>query len=168
MSFFILSVSNPGDAQGLARVERREVELELRVFDGIRGEHVRAEWRHAPLEALAEIPHLALARAPRREVTREPVGDVGEQPAAEELVRPTVGRVAPDRIAGAGPPAWQSAQARPAGPFSPHHPWASSARRMAGLFVGSRLSPKPTGFFRVNGFRSASVSGGRGPVSVWR
>src|SRR5947208_17002014 len=94
MSFFILSVADAGDAQGLARVERREVELELRVFDGIRGEHVRAEWRHAPLEALAEIPHLALTRAPRREVTREPVGDVGEQPAAEGLVRPTVGRVA--------------------------------------------------------------------------
>src|SRR5207245_703140 len=159
----------------LARVERREVELELRVFDGIRGEHVRAEWRHAPLEAPAEVPHLALARAPRREVTREPVGDVGEQPAAEELVRPTVGRVAVGArmVALADLPIERRLPARdrgprPAGPCSPRRPWASSARRIAGLFVGSRLSPKPTGFFRVNGFRSASVSGGRGPVSVWR
>ena len=77
-------------------------------------------------------------------------------------------RVATDRIARSGPPGWQSAHARPAGPFCSHGAWASSARSTAGLFVGSRLSPNPTGFLRVSGFRSGSVSGGSGPLSVWR
>src|SRR2546429_105162 len=79
--------------QGFAVVERREVELELGVLDGIRREHVRAERCHAPLDALAEIPHLALARAPCRQVACQPVARVGEQAAAEKLAGATVARV---------------------------------------------------------------------------
>src|SRR3990172_10752707 len=67
-----------------------------------------------------------------------------------------------------GPPAWQSAQAFPAGPFLLHTAIALSARRTAGLFVGSRLSPKPTGLARVLGFRFGSFSGGTGPFKAWR
>src|SRR5262245_58344854 len=66
------SVADPRHADGLAHVERREVELELRVLDGIGGEHVRTERRHAPLHALARVPDVALARAPGREMPREP------------------------------------------------------------------------------------------------
>src|SRR3989454_5954166 len=77
-------------------------------------------------------------------------------------------RVATPRIARATPPSWQSAQARPVGPRAVHRASALSARSTAGLFVGSRVSPKPTGFRRVKGLRSGSFSGGSGPLSVWR
>src|SRR5215470_8691299 len=43
------SVANAGNADRLALVERRQEELELGVLDGVGGEHVRAERRHAPL-----------------------------------------------------------------------------------------------------------------------
>src|SRR6266850_2460028 len=78
----------------LADVEAREEELELGVLDGVGGQHVRPQRRHAPLEALAHVPDLVAVRAPRREVARHALGDVGEPPAAEELVRAALGRVA--------------------------------------------------------------------------
>src|SRR2546427_9853597 len=87
-------MSDPGNVERLAPIERRQVELELGVLDGVRGQHVRAERCHAPLEALAEVPYFAPVRAPRREVARQPVADVGEQPAAEELLGALVGGAA--------------------------------------------------------------------------
>src|SRR5690242_4809179 len=66
------------------------------------------------------------------------------------------------------PPAWQVAQALPDGPGSAHRAEASSARSTAGLLVGSRLSPNPTGLWRVSGFRSGLVSAGSGPRWVLR
>src|SRR6185436_13354065 len=88
------SVTDARDVEGLAVVELREVELELRVLDGVGGQHVGAQRRHAPLEALAHVPGVVLARAPGREVAREPAGHVPQQPAAQELVGALVGRVA--------------------------------------------------------------------------
>src|SRR5262245_22580213 len=78
--------ADAGHADGLALIERRQVELELGVLHGVGGEHVHAERGHAPLHPLAHVPHVALAGAPRREVAREPGLDVGEQAPAEELV----------------------------------------------------------------------------------
>src|SRR5574341_408301 len=75
-------------------------------------------------------------------------------------------RVATPFIALPAPPGWQSAHALPAGPFWAQSPSAPSARSTPGLLVGSRLSPKPTGFFRVNGLRSGSFSEGTGPLRV--
>src|SRR2546426_10126311 len=77
-------------------------------------------------------------------------------------------RVATPRIARATPPSWQSAHAFAIGPGAVHSASAPSVRSTAGLLVGSRLSPNPTGFRRVNGLRSGSFSGGTGPLSVWR
>src|SRR2546425_144200 len=88
------SVPNPRHAHRLAVVERRQVELELGVLDGVGGQHVGAERRHAPLEAPANVPGGALTGAPRREVARESLGHVDEHPAAQELVGAALGRVA--------------------------------------------------------------------------
>src|SRR5690349_2135896 len=67
------SVADPGRVDRLADVERRQEQLELGVLDGVGGEHVRAERRHAPLQALAHVPDLVLTRAPRGEVARQPL-----------------------------------------------------------------------------------------------
>src|SRR5258707_57014 len=45
-----------GGVQRLADIEGREEELELGVFDGVGGQHVGPERRHAPLESLAHVP----------------------------------------------------------------------------------------------------------------
>src|SRR5258708_17156380 len=83
-----------GGVQRLADVEGREEELELGVFDGVGGQHVGPERRHAPLESLAHVPDLVAVRAPRRKMPRQPLGDVGQPAAPEELVRAALGRVA--------------------------------------------------------------------------
>src|SRR6266571_8783196 len=63
-----------------------------------------------------------------------------------DMTRPYAGRyfgylVATPFMAFSGPPAWQSAQAFPAGPLVDHEVTAFSLNRIAGLLVGSRLSP---------------------------
>src|SRR5207302_4105098 len=78
----------------LADVEGREEELELGVLDGVGGQHVGPERRHAPLESLAHVPDLVAVGAPRRKMPRQPVGDVDQPAAPEELVRAALGRVA--------------------------------------------------------------------------
>src|SRR5262245_20684740 len=79
-------VTDAGDADRLPLIERRQVELELGVFHRVGREHIDAEWRHAPLHALAHVPDVTLARSPGRKVTGEPPLDVGEKTAAEKLV----------------------------------------------------------------------------------
>src|SRR6266571_5068736 len=81
-----LLMTNTGSVDRLADVERRQVELELRVLHGVGGQHVGSERRHAPLHPLAHVPDVVLARAPRRRVPREAPRDVAEKPAAQELV----------------------------------------------------------------------------------
>ena len=49
--------------------------------------------------------------------------------------------VATPLMARSGPPAWQSAQALPAGPFVDHAARAFSAKTIAGFVAGSKLSP---------------------------
>src|SRR5207248_2830578 len=161
-------MTDAGHGEGPAVVEGRQVELELRVLDRVGGEHVRPEGRHAPLEALAQVPDLAPVGAPRREVAREPDARVREESPAEESVGAVLGRVAIGArvvaLTDAPVEARLPAQDRPARQGAS----ASSASNTAGLFVGSRLSPKPTGFWRVAGLRSGSRSAGAGPLSVWR
>src|SRR5215472_16182086 len=88
------SMTNAGDGEGLAVVEGGEEELELGVLHGIRGQHVGPQGRHAPLHALAQVPHLALARAPGGKVSGEPGRHVTQEAATEELACPPIGRVA--------------------------------------------------------------------------
>src|SRR5947207_6044748 len=87
-------MTDPGSGDRLADVEGREEELELGVLDGVGGQHVGPERRHAPLEALAHVPDLVAVGAKRRKMPRQPLGDVGQPAAAEELVRAALGRVA--------------------------------------------------------------------------
>src|SRR5262249_62280666 len=63
-------VTDARHAEGLTVVERGQVELQLRVLDRVRREHVHAERRYAPLEALAYVPYFGPVGAPRREVPR--------------------------------------------------------------------------------------------------
>src|SRR6266566_3984957 len=133
------SVPNPRHAHRLAVVERRQVELELGVLDGVGGQHVGAERRHAPLEAPAHVPGGALTGAPRREVARESLGHVDEHPAAQELVGAALGRVAV----------------------------GARVIALADAPVERCLAPGQ-GRRRVSGLRSASCSGGIGPLSVCR
>src|SRR5437879_5139561 len=88
-----LLMTNTGSVDRLADVERRQVELELRVLHGVGGQHVGSERRHAPLHPLAHVPDVVLARAPRRRVPREAPRDVAEKPAAQELVGAVIRRV---------------------------------------------------------------------------
>src|SRR6267143_5829584 len=83
-----------GGGDRLADVEGREEELELGVLDGVGGQHVGSERRHAPLESLAHVPGLVAVGAPGRKMPRQPLGDVGQPAAPEELVRAALGRVA--------------------------------------------------------------------------
>src|SRR2546425_465834 len=81
-----LLMTNTRSVDRLADVERRQVELELRVLHGVGGQHVGPERRHAPLHPLAHVPDVVLARAPRRKVPREAPRDVPRKPAAQKLV----------------------------------------------------------------------------------
>src|SRR5262249_16430456 len=87
------SMADAGHAERLAVVEGREIELQLGVLDGVRGKHVHAERGHAPLEALAHVPHLAPVRAPEGKVSGQTRRDVRQQPPAQELVGATPHRV---------------------------------------------------------------------------
>src|SRR5437867_7739715 len=54
-------MANARDVERLAVVELGEVELELGVLDGVGGQHVHPQRRHAPLEALAHVPGVVQA-----------------------------------------------------------------------------------------------------------
>src|SRR5215468_2904311 len=88
------SVTNAGDAQWLADVERGQIELELRVLDGIGGQHVAPQRGHAPLHPLAHVPGFAAVRAPCRKMAGEAIVDVGQEASAQELAGAAFRRMA--------------------------------------------------------------------------
>src|SRR3989304_2773663 len=155
---------DPGDAHLLTVVEGGEEELQLGVLHGGGRQHVHPQRCHAPLHTLAHVPDRALAGPPQGEVLGEAGLGIAEVAAPEESFVP---QPRPS-MAFPGPPAWQSAHALPMGPFLLQRLPAPSARSTAGLFVGSRLSPKPTGLTRVSGFRAGSCSGSTGPFRGFR
>src|SRR2546427_11892176 len=80
------SVADAGNVHRPAVVERREIELQLRVLDSVGGQHVRPPRRHAPLEALAHVPPFAAVRSPGRGKAREGGAYVDGEGPPPELV----------------------------------------------------------------------------------
>src|SRR5439155_23645148 len=80
-----------------------------------------------------------LVASPLRGMDGEVVLDGHHAPVRREILRVSGGT---PFMAFSRPPSWQSAHALPEGPFADHTARPVSARRIAGLLAGSRLSPQ--------------------------